>query len=58
MFHMVNDTICDFEILSYNFLVFDILVCFTKVFLTRQPSLLSKETLSEVHENAKIFEKV
>ena len=51
MFQMVNDTICDFEILSYKFSVFNILVCFTKVFLTSQPGTCSNENLTKTGEN-------
>ena len=48
---MVNECIRDFEILSYNFSIFDILVCFTKVFLTTCTGLTSKENLFKTDEN-------
>ena len=48
---MVNDGILDFEILLYNFSISDILVCFTKVFLTSQPGTCSNENLTKTGEN-------
>ena len=51
MFQMVNECIRDFEFLSYNFSVFDMLVCFAMVFLTSQPSTCSKVNLCKTDED-------
>ena len=48
---MVNDGIWYFDILLYNFSIFDILTCFSKVFVTTCTGLTSKENLCKTDEN-------